>query len=599
MTDRPPPEGFEIRGRVVDHDDHPIPGVRIHALHTAAATPIDDDDPATTITDDAGTFIIAGVVGMHHLVAIDDEHLPVMTPAFDVDRPIADLAIVMKPGGVYAGRVVDAGGAPVAGARVHVYTVGPLGPRRREATSDASGAFVVKGLPRAPVTSYAAAVEGVSDGATVPLDEQLVVRDALLVLVPLDPAASEIAGLVVDDDGAPVAGVAVHVVSQERWLEAATTTDARGAFAIAGLPAGAYGIWTVDPEPTMARAGDTAVRLVVRRARGLTEAVADEMIDADPIDVGQGRSLAGTVVDENGRGVAGARVVVGRVGVFGGVGRFDEPVGGLAGAVTDASGAFAIIGRVETSALATAPLVVGADHPEHGRSLPVELATGDAELPPVTLALRACGAIAGTVTRDGQPIAGAIIGAGWPELGGAMTNDDGAFVIPRLPVGPVTLRARLPDEMMRAHQRTMVVEADRTNRIAIEIPGGGVQVSVDVKAAHGAAVAGAVLHLFPGTVSFDDYAQLSARLFPDAYGLATWHGDADRPARFENVTPGDFTLCAIPLAWSPHDHARMKLVYAHRGGVQVYCTPVRVLDAPAEQAWTIEVPAMAPLPDAA
>ncbi len=661
MTARPPPEGFQIRGRVVDREGYPLPGVRIHARHAAGASELRPGDPAATTTDEDGTFLVASVVGMHTLFAIDDLHAPAMTPSFDVDRPIEDLEIVMKPGGVYAGRVIDAAGAPVAGARVHVHTVGPLGPRRRVVMSDASGAFEVKGLPRAPVLAYAASDGGVSEEAHVRLDEPLEVRDEVLVLLALDPAASSIAGHVVDDEDVPLAGVAVQLASHERWLEETTSTDARGAFSIGGLPAGAYGLWIVDPEPTMARAGDTAVRLAVPRAGGLSGRVAfadggaavqdftlqvepasddhvvtrgedgsfevrglrpgthavivrgpgfldaatdDVQIEAAAItDVGtigvvRGRSLIGTVVDETGRGVEGARVCVGRGGVFCGVGRFDEPYEGFAGAVTDAIGAFAILGRVETRTLAASPLVVAADHPAHGRSLPVALPTGDVALPPVTLVLRACGAIAGTVTRDGHPVEGASVGAGWPELGAALTSDDGAFVLARVPIGPVTLRVRLPFEMLRAHQRTVLVEADRATRVTIDLPAGGARLSVSVSAAAGD-IAGALLHLFPGTVTFTDYAQLSARLFPDAYGLATWDGDANRPARFEDVAPGDYTLCAIPLAWSPHDQARMKQLREHRAAVKVYGTPVRVLDAPAEQALTIELPAKAPLTDGA
>lgn len=113
----------------------------------------------------------------------------------------------------------------------------------------------------------------------------------------------------------------------------------------------------------------------------------------------------------------------------------------------------------------------------------------------------------------------------------------------------------------------------------------------------GADVAGALLFLFSGAVTFENYAQLSARLFPESQGLARWEGDPSRPARFERVVPGDYTVCTIPLAWSPNDQKLMKRVHSgDRTSVRVYCAPVHVAAAPEEQTLTVEVPSMAPPP---
>lgn len=176
-----------------------------------------------------------------------------------------------KLGGVYSGRVVDAGGAPVVGARIHLYVLGSSGPQRVEAISDASGAFEVRGLPRAPALAYAASDDGVSDEAQVNLVDRPEVRDQMLVLTSID--RSVLAGVVIDADGAPRTAMAVEVMALERWIEASTITDERGAFLFTGLPAGAYRFWTNETDEIAVHAGDTTVCVRVPRTGGIRGAV--------------------------------------------------------------------------------------------------------------------------------------------------------------------------------------------------------------------------------------------------------------------------------------------------------------------------------------
>ncbi|MDB4953056.1 MAG: hypothetical protein JWO36_625 [Myxococcales bacterium] len=324
---------------------------------------------------------------------------------------------------------------------------------------------------------------------------------------------------------------------------------------------------------------------------------AGQSTDAGTITVDRGRTLRGKVVDTAGRGISGARVMVGHIGgVFGGSGRFDEPDLDQPGAFTDADGGFAIIGGVQNQALGVSPLVVGADHSSYGRSRPVAIPPGAQDPQPITLTLLDCGSIAGKVTQNGKPVANAMIGAGWPEFGFSNTNEDGEFVMSRLPVGPVALRVHNFSETGRSHQLTVEVEAGKQTEVTIEIPVGTIKLSVDVKPKAGADVAGALLFLFRGAVTFENYAQLSARLFPEAQGFARWEGDPSRPARFEGIVPDDYTVCTIPLAWSPNDKKLMKRVSGDRALVRVYCAAAHVSAAPVEQTLTVEVPSMAPLP---
>ena len=80
-------------------------------------------------------------------------------------------------------------------------------------------------------------------------------------------------------------------------------------------------------------------------------------------------------------------------------------------------------------------------------------------------------------------------------------------------------------------------------------------------------------------------------------GRADWEGAASRPTAFERLVPGDYTVCTIPLAWSPNDQTQMKRLHtADRTLFNVYCAPARVVAAPDEQTVPVEVPATAPLP---
>jgi hypothetical protein len=319
---------------------------------------------------------------------------------------------------------------------------------------------------------------------------------------------------------------------------------------------------------------------------------AGQRIDVGTITVERGRTLRGTVVDSAGRGIAGASVMLGDYGVLHYVGRGDVPTFDPWRPMTDANGAFAIVGGIPIN---PQRLVVGADHPPYGRALPVAIPPGTQDPPPVTLTLLECGRIAGKVTRNGQPLYSVLIDAGSPAVDKAMTNDDGEFAMSRVPAGSVALCIRVltdpVDTFLHVHQRTVQVEAGKQTDVMIEVPAGSIKLSVVVTHRPGVEVAAAELYLFRGTVAFEHYAELLTQLLGDLHGRAYWEGDASHPA-FEHLVPGDYTVCALPLAGSRNDHALMKRVSSNSASVKVYCTPVRVATAPEEQTVTVEVPAM-------
>jgi uncharacterized GH25 family protein len=679
-------EGFVIRGRVLDDARNPIPGARVYALQSSAMRTYDDLDKESAVTDETGEFIVTSV-GMNRLLVDDDEHAAATSPIFDVDRDIEGLEIVMKRGGVYAGRVVDAAGAPVGDARVLFDSVGPLGQRRFSTNVDATGAFEVRGLPPTMTMAYAVCDKGSSDTVLIDVTSQSERRNQKLVLRAPDNASDVIAGVVVDVTGAPVPGQLVNAALRRRMdsltdhsgVDAAVATsvrtDARGRFSIADLPPGEYGVWpgAFSPQPpvaaaspargtiapswvmTTAKTGDSNVRLVMSQTGSLTgrllyadsgqpvtkfnvsvhpshendfgvhgengvfdlrdlragtvslrisgpdfletvkrdvRVAGGAVTDVGIVTVDHGRTVRGVVVDVVRQPVAGARVMIGNDAIYGGLGKFDEPYFVDRATVTDARGAFSITG-LESQA----SIVVGADHPSHGRSLPVSVPQGTHQLPLVTLTLVECGSIAGRVTREGKPVANVTIGAGWPEIAMANSNEQGEFALSRLPAGPVVLRFHHATAFSGAHQQTVNVEAGKRTDVNIAIPIGTIDLVVSVKPKPGHEVAGAQLFLLVGTAMYETYAQLSARLFADHKGIATWNGEPNHPVTFRRIVPGDYTVCAMPFAWSPADQNQMKRFYSlDRSTVRVFCTHLSVVPAPTEQMLTVEVPSMTPVP---
>ncbi len=166
------PEGPALRGRVLDADGTPVEGARVLAANRSGLVglPLDADvmsrfswvRRAETTTDADGRFALAGLesggaalaVRAPGFVPLDRENLALPS---DGELDVGELALAPSP--VVVGRVVDATGAPVAGAEV--FRLDPT-PRRSVsffgsgragvsvATTDAEGGFRVDQLEHGP-----------------------------------------------------------------------------------------------------------------------------------------------------------------------------------------------------------------------------------------------------------------------------------------------------------------------------------------------------------------------------------------------------------------------------------------------------------------
>jgi len=244
-----------VAGRVVDAEEAPVAGARVRAqlpnrlasLEVVLYGPFNDrvPDPEDAVSDTFGRFefeALADVTGQRLSVAVDDDDAAADLPEGDVDEVVLRLGEpeVTRP---YAeGLVLDAGGAPVAGAEVRLAW--------HEAKSDALGRFRVStlNLHRGyPLTAHvrgrgAGAVERFSDRV---LDERRDVHELDIVLA---PAHGELRLRVVDADGVPAAGFEASLIdgtvlgSSSSFVEDEVAprgvlagTDAEGRLVVGGL----------------------------------------------------------------------------------------------------------------------------------------------------------------------------------------------------------------------------------------------------------------------------------------------------------------------------------------------------------------------------
>jgi protocatechuate 3,4-dioxygenase beta subunit len=328
------------------------------------------------------------------------------------------LAVRLERGASISGSVRAAdGGRPIAGARVRVAGASPLPAAwqveatRNEAQADAQGRFRLEGIGRSPVAITARAA---GFGAATRRD----VRAGDSVDLFLFPGAT-LSGSVRDEQGRPVAGALVRADSDGlRAAPQAETTDAQGAFVMAGLPPGEYVV--------VARGGP--------RAPGIASALVEPESEASvSLVLSDGGYATGQIVD------AGAgRPLSGRVKLE----VFEER--GLSSAVSDAlSAESGADGRFTLGPLPLGALGIGVSAPGHAArrvelTIPARGRSLDLGQVPLETGLLLRGRV---VEREGNGVAGAQVRASTPgraerSEGEAVTETDGAFEIGGLRAGP-------------------------------------------------------------------------------------------------------------------------------------------------------------------
>ncbi|MEZ4365786.1 MAG: carboxypeptidase-like regulatory domain-containing protein [Kofleriaceae bacterium] len=290
--------GAPVSGRVVTDTGQPVAGATVSYGGVSEWRTQADPRRDGAITDARGDFRFEALgAGSMRFVARDATHAPGTSEIVTLDgrTPRDGVIVTMAAGARVRGTVVDASGAPVAGARVRlgVATRSIVGEAPRQAYSDAQGRFELAGLPRKPLRAVAMHEAGAS--ATVDVDAQA--GDVDDVVLTIDVTGT-IAGIVVDPAGEPLEGVQVSAgpafgrgampdMSQWRlrgFPEA--LTDGGGRFTLTGLAPGTYQVRAARSrigrrgprggpgDGVEASAGDRDVRLVLAPEGSVTGKVA-------------------------------------------------------------------------------------------------------------------------------------------------------------------------------------------------------------------------------------------------------------------------------------------------------------------------------------
>lgn len=300
-----------LRGSVVDDVGQAIAGASVLVEPTGEVWSFEPGPGASrrvTSAPDGSFWIPNALYGVpYRLTAETRDHPPSVydVPPLRRSQLTRPIRIVLAEGRSACGWVVDTGGGAVADARVRLswpsdlFTMGVAFPGRTAevATSDAQGAFDFEnvapgqysiGFSHPEFMDVAGKVVSVGGGAgSTELGVFTVSR------------GSEIVGTVLDEDLRPVTGVEVTAWQEKKGLAGqarSATTDNNGLFRLTGLL----------PYPAVVGA----------RAAGYAPAIVESVKPAtdggEPlvIEIGQGASLAGLVLDDRGGGVAGARVFV-------------------------------------------------------------------------------------------------------------------------------------------------------------------------------------------------------------------------------------------------------------------------------------------------
>ncbi|MCP4653935.1 MAG: carboxypeptidase regulatory-like domain-containing protein [bacterium] len=205
--------------------------------------------------------------------------------------PEEEIVIVLEKSGRIAGRVVDADGVPVPQAEIStLYEVRSGESYSYRAASDADGVFELRLLMAGRMKLEVRADGFSTAGRWLELAPGDAVDDLVFVL---QPSVAALAGRVFSTSEGPVVGALVVLFHGDRGrIRTAGSTDGDGRFRFDGLEVG-------------------PARLVVRvrrRSEATREMVIEPGENTVEMRLGEGYEVGGRVVDEQGDGVAGARV---------------------------------------------------------------------------------------------------------------------------------------------------------------------------------------------------------------------------------------------------------------------------------------------------
>ncbi len=456
--------------------------------------------------------------------------------------------IPLSQGGGIAGQVIDEAGMPVAGATLRAsgqrgMMFGGRSPSR-EATSDAGGAYELRGLSAGDY-SVSASLDDWRGGKT---DERVEVEDGMTrtgtVITMI--RGLEITGRVLMADGSPAARVPVRLEQARSgggeeggrrsfWgggnrgpERKETNTDDDGAFRFAAL--------TETAARVVATAEQTAADGSESQLVAIAEDVAPEGSEPLELVLRPTLTLAGVVVDDAGEPVTEFEVRAAREGYSSRSGAGD----GLRKSITTEDGRFSVAG-LSAGTWTVSIRASGYTSPEdQTRTVTVPQAG-----PEPRFILERRGSVRGIVVGPGgAPIAGATVartqnrggfGGGWGRRQeGVTSGDDGSFELEDLRPGAQSFEASSDDWAKSEPVSVEVIAGETAEGLVLELRRGGT-ISGIVRDAEGNPWSGRRV----------TYAQGGGPMAMFG-GSDTATTDASGSFTFERVPPGNWTVNASP-----------------------------------------------------
>lgn len=260
--------GRTLTGIVTDASGGPIAGARVDAAKLGAMVrPVDAVASAVTAAD--GKYSVTVADGQLLVAASEPSYAP-QSRIVDVGATGAVANFALVPGGVVEGVVRDeATREPVAGAIVRAGRDTPammLGERASQrAVAGADGKFRIAGLRPGAYELSGSAGARISRAPTI---VGLGVAEQVSDIEILISKTASVRGTVVDENGAPAAGVEVSLFGRDHGSGENATSDAKGAFVIEGVSAGRY--MAVGRSDTYVSAGTTRVEVAADDVTGVT-----------------------------------------------------------------------------------------------------------------------------------------------------------------------------------------------------------------------------------------------------------------------------------------------------------------------------------------
>lgn len=572
--------GGVVKGTVTDGTGQPVAAADVRVVTRGH---VDWRPRRQAFTDADGRFTIAGLPRRSvELVAWHPTGASAIAQADLAATPAHEVKLVLDVTGVISGTIVDPAGEPVGDAQVvaEPITAGSVTERAtwqvrgvQEVVSDAGGAFRFAGLPAGNYRVRAAGPDASESALWQPGGVNAKPGDPPLRIVL--SADGGVTGKVVLADGKTPALFTVEVADGHTIPIASKD----GSFT-ADAPAGAIRVRIAGPG------------FVPKRVDATVEP--GKVADLGTITVEAGRSVSGRVLDAGGAPVAGAKVAGGALLTGGGAELYIENESIMARSTeTDEDGRYVLSG------FGSHRIIVLAGKDGAGRSTSVPVARGP-ESAVVDLVLQPVGGIDGKVTRSGQPLADTVVIAN--PIGAissnffVVTGPDGSFAFDALSAGEYFIYPMMGGGGSRPKDmalRMVTITAGKREQITLDASPGPGKLTVAVNHDKGAPVVMAQVVVFQAQginatnmEALRDGTFVPSEMRTGATMMMHFRQAVGAPAEIDEMRPGKYTVCAVPLPVTDPAAARFLMEAAETFPMK--CMPVSIGDTPVQL--TIVVP---------